>query len=51
MAKAQNYMGGTPNRKKTYTERGGTAHTFLMGRIIGVGKNIYWQGGTPHILS
>ena len=27
---------------------GDTAHTFLMEGTIGVQKNIYWEGGTPH---
>ena len=39
VAKAENYMGGTPHIK-TYTGRGDTAHTFLMGGTIMV--------GTPH---
>ena len=45
MAKAQNYIGGggTPHRKHK-PRRGDTAHTFLMGETIGVGKK-YTGGG------
>ena len=47
VAKAQNYI--TPHRKNVYWEWGHHAY-FLDGGIIGVGKDIYWIGGTPHIL-
>ena len=42
VAKAQDYMGGTPHRKNLYWEWGGgdTAHTLLKRGTIGV--------GTPH---
>ena len=51
MAKAPNYIGeGTQHKKETYTERGDTPHTFLIGGTIWWGENIYWEGGTPHIL-
>ena len=38
-------------KKETYTQRGDTAHTFLIGGTIWCGGNIYWwEGGTLHIL-
>ena len=51
MAKAHNYIrGGDTAQKAHKLERGDTAHTFSIGRTILVGKSIYWEGGTPHIL-
>ena len=53
---AQNFIGGGGGHRteKNYNGRGGgTAHTFLMGVLIGVGTphNIEgWEGETPHTL-
>ena len=44
VAKGQKYI------EKSYTCRGGHRTYFLDGGTIGVGKNISWVGGTPHIL-
>ena len=52
MGKAQNYMGGTPHRKK-YTRRGVHLSYFLDGGNNWGGEFINWEGGrgdTAHTL-
>ena len=41
VAKTENYIWGRgTSHRKSYTGRGDTAHTFLMGGTNGVGENI-----------
>ena len=50
VTKAQINVVGSLHRKKCILGGGDAALTFLTGELLGWGKKIYWEGGTPHIL-
>ena len=50
MAKTQHYIGGGTPHRNSVNLKGRIPHILSKWGNNWVGKNIYWEGGTPHIL-